>query len=137
MACEEDARNRANRTHYFVEAMPDRPEKRRREPPISYRPPRELRAEFYRRVESSGLSTSAFITKALFDHEPGRQSRRPALEQQLLARLLGEAGKIRNELHAISRQPEECERNAELLETAVQELTEIRAALLKAMGRNP
>lgn len=136
MACEEDARNRAIRTHYFVEAMPDRTGKRR-EPPISYRPPKELRGEFYRRVESSGLSTSAFITKALFDQEPGRQSRRPALEQQLLARLLGEAGKIRNELNAISRQPGDGERNTELLENAVQELTVIRAALLKAMGRNP
>ena len=117
--------------------MPDRPEKRRREPPISYRPPAALRAEFYRRLERSGLSISSFITKALFGEELGRQSRRPALEHKLLALLLVEAGKIRNELHAISRDSGEHERTAELLETAVAELTEIRAALLKAMGRNP
>ena len=57
--------------------MPDSTN-RKREAPISYRPPKGLREEFHARVEKSGLSTSAFITKAVFATDPPRQSRRPA-----------------------------------------------------------
>ncbi len=70
--------------------MSDRKDKKR-DAPISYRPPKDLQAEFLARVEKSGLSTSAFITKAVFSQAPYRQSRRPVPEQKLLARLLGEA----------------------------------------------
>ncbi len=114
--------------------MPDR-KYTKREAPISYRPPKSLRGEFRARVEKSGLSTSAFITKAVFATEPPRQSRRPSMEAELLARLLAQAAKIRDELHEISLAGSD-DRGA-VIEAAFDELTEIRAALLKAMGRNP
>ncbi|QYZ67853.1 MAG: hypothetical protein HPY30_00865 [Gammaproteobacteria bacterium (ex Lamellibrachia satsuma)] len=115
--------------------MPEK-QKDKRSAPISYRPPAALREEFKLRVEKSGLSTSAFITKAVFDARPPRQSRRPALEQKLLARLLGEAAKIRSELHEIALSGGS-NGSTLLIDRAVDELTEIRAALLKAMGRKP
>ena len=114
--------------------MPDRTN-RKREAPISYRPPKGLRQEFHARVEKSGLSTSAFITKAVFATDPPRQSRRPPMEAELLARLLAQAAKIRDELHQISLAGSDD--NAPVIEAAFDELTEIRAALLKASGRKP
>lgn len=116
--------------------MPDRKDKKR-EAPISYRPPKDLRDEFHSRVQKSGLSTTAFITKAVFNQDPSRQSRRPSIEEKLLAKLLNEAAKIHQELHSIALDNGDEANNTRLMEEAVDALTEIRAALLKAMGRNP
>ena len=107
----------------------------KREAPISYRPPKELRAEFERRVNASGLSTSAFITKSVFGAEPPRQSRRPSIEHQAVAQILGELARVRDQLHtvAIASGPG----SEVLLEEAVRSLTEIRSACFKALGRKP
>jgi|SRR5271154_567118 len=107
----------------------------KREAPISYRPPKELRAEFERRVNASGLSTSAFITKSVFGADPPRQSRRPSIEHQAVAQILGELARVRDQLHsiAVASGPG----SGVLLEEAVRSLTEIRAACFKALGRKP
>lgn len=110
---------------------------KKREAPISYRPPKDLREAFYERVEKSGLSTGAFITKAIFNHEPPRQSRRPPVEKEMLARLLGGAAKIRDELHEISLTTGEGDPDSLLIEAACDQLTEIRAAILKLAARKP
>jgi hypothetical protein len=104
---------------------------KRRDPPISYRPPEDLREEFRARVEKSGLSINAFITRAIFDAAPSRQSRRPVLEQQLLARLLAEAGGIR----ALLEVPRDAEAAAPV--EALATLRDIRLLLMQAMGRAP
>lgn len=109
---------------------------KKREAPISYRPPAELRAEFAERVEKSGLSTSAFITQAVFSREPPRQSRRPPIEEKMLAQLLFRAAQIRDQLHEISATGPD-ENQTLLIEQAVGELAELRAAILKGMGRKP
>lgn len=108
----------------------------KRDPPISYRPPAALRQEFLARVERSGLSVSGFITAAVFDQRPPRASRRPPVERKLLAQLLGEAARIRDQLHEVSL-TDAGEHSALLIAQAVGELTAIRSALLKAMGRKP
>lgn len=107
---------------------------KKREAPISYRPPKALRDEFHARVKSSGLSTGAFLTQAWSSQDPPRQSRRPAIEEKLLAKLLAEAAAIRSELHEIASTKGAVTPS---IKEAAQALTEIRAALLKAMGRNP
>jgi hypothetical protein len=107
----------------------------KREAPISYRPPKELRAEFERRVNASGLSTSAFITKSIFGAEPPRQSRRPSIEHQAVAQILGELARVRDQLHAITIASGPG--SGVLLEEAVRSLTEIRSACFKALGRKP
>lgn len=106
----------------------------KREAPISYRPPAHLREDFRARVEASGLSVNAYITKAIFDSAPPRQSRRPAVAQQDLARLLGEAARLRTQLEAL---PVDGERQALLHEEAVRSLHDIRTLLLQALGRVP
>jgi hypothetical protein len=106
----------------------------KREAPISYRPPAHLREQFRARVEKSGLSVNAYITKAVFDAAPPRQSRRPALAQQDLARLLAETAALRARLDAV---PVDGERDALLHEEAVRSLHDIRLLLMQAMGRAP
>lgn len=113
--------------------MPDKKDKKR-EAPISYRPPSKLRDEFQSRVEKSGMSTSAYITKSVFNQTLPSQLRRPPIEQKLLAKLLFEAAKIHGDLQQIATQGNG---DNQQLETAIEALIEIRAALLASMGRNP
>jgi len=110
--------------------MPEKETKSKRPAPISYRPPKNRTAAFHARVAASGLSANAFITEAIF----GRNRHRPD-ELQALARLLGEAAKISDQLHEIALTG--AGENALLIEAAQRDLDEIRAALLNSMGRRP
>lgn len=104
-------------------------ERKKRDAPISYRPPQELREEFMRRVESSGLPVNAFITQSIFANR-----RRPE-ERRALAKLLAEAARIGDALHEIAGNGGGDA--APAIMAAQRELSEIRAALLTLMGRRP
>ena len=104
---------------------------REREAPISYRPPKDRTEEFRALVAESGLSVNAFITDRVFGH-----TRRRLADPQMLARLLGNAARIRDQLHEISLQVAHGA-NALAIEAALEELTVIRSALIKLMGRKP
>ena len=117
--------------------MPEQDDSKR-EAPISYRPPKELRAEFDQRVLASGLSTSAFITKSVFGRDPPRRSRRPSVEHEAVAQILAKLAQVRGELHAIDAHwGEGGDTDWTLIEEAVLPLTEIRALCFKALGRKP
>ncbi|WP_457663199.1 hypothetical protein [Sinorhizobium medicae] len=105
---------------------------KKRDAPISYRPPEILREEFRARVENSGLSVNAFITQAIFASPPARQARRPSVATQDLTRLLAEAAQLRAQLGTL---PLEGERQVQLHEEAVAALTDIRTLLMQALGR--
>lgn len=107
-------------------------EKTKRDAPISYRPPKELREEFARRVEASGLPVNAFITSAVFDLPPPRRSRHPPAEKKMLAQLLFQAAAIRDRLDKVADRTGDDE-----LSDAFDDLAVIRAALLKMMERAP
>ena len=92
---EELSRRAQNSDRQLVRRMPEQDEKKR-EAPISYRPPKELRAEFDERVLASALSTSAFITKCVFGRDPPRRSRRPSIEHQDVAQILATLGQVRD-----------------------------------------
>ena len=110
----------------------------KREAPISYRPPKELRAEFDERVRASGLSTSAFITKSVFGRDPPRRSRRPSIEHEAVAQILSRLAQVRDELHAINvHLGEDGDADSSQIEPAVLSLVEIRALCFKALGRKP
>ena len=109
--------------------MPDKKTKKRTAP-ISYRPPKELRQEFHARVESSGLSINAFLTEAVF----GRNRHRPA-ELEKLAVILAKTAQISDQLHEISLAG--TVNSALPIEAACDDLTEIRAAILKLAARQP
>lgn len=111
--------------------------KQKRPAPISYRPPADLAEEFRRRVEASGLSVNAYISKAVFDLPIPRGTRRPAVEKQMLGKLLGRSGAIRDALDNASRIAGDDIRLAAAIEAAHDELTVIRAAIMKMMEREP
>ncbi|HVB82279.1 MAG TPA: hypothetical protein VNE82_20290 [Candidatus Binataceae bacterium] len=116
--------------------MTDKTDKKR-DSPVSYRPPAELRDEFRRRVEASGLSANAYITKALFDLATPRRARRPPVEKQMLAQLLARSAAIRDALDNAARVAGDDSGAADALQAACDELSVIRAALLKTMERAP
>ncbi|CAH2407914.1 hypothetical protein [Mesorhizobium escarrei] len=107
-------------------------DERKRQAPISYRPPEELREEFRARVEKSGLSVNAFITASIFGAPAPRQARRPAVEHREVARLLAETARLHDRLQAMAGGHDPA-----LLDEAVRDLREIRAACLVALGRSP
>jgi hypothetical protein len=109
----------------------------KREAPISYRPPRELRAEFERRVLASGLSVSAFITKSWSGAAPSRQSRRPTVDHEAVAKILAGLAQVRDALHAVPQKPGEDMPSRAAIEEALRALIEMRAACFKALGRKP
>jgi hypothetical protein len=116
--------------------MPEQDDSKR-EAPISYRPPKELRAEFDQRVLASGLSTSAFITKSVFGRDPPRWSRRPSIEHEAVAQILAGLAQVRDALHAVATHSGNGDAETAMLEEAVRPLTEIRALCFKALGRKP
>lgn len=112
--------------------MPDEKttnESTKRPAPISWRPPAARHAEFLARVERSGLSVNAYITRAVF---------RPSyVDAGTLVRLLSEAAAIRDALHDAGLIGGDTPANAQPLETALDDLTELRAAILEILGRRP
>ena len=110
---------------------------KKREAPISYRPPALLRDEFLRRVEASGLSANSYITKALFGADAPRAARTQHIEKQMLAQLLARSGAIRDALDDAARVSGDDARVAEAVEAAATELEIIATALMKIMGRGP
>lgn len=110
---------------------------KKREAPISYRPPALLRDEFFRRVEASGVSANSYITRALFGAAAPRATRTPRVEKEMLALLLARSAAIRDALdEAVHRTPDDASAS-DAMKAACEELTVIRTALMKMMERAP
>lgn len=106
---------------------------KKRDAPISYRPPEALRAEFRARVERSGMSASGYITQCVFAEAGPRAARGATADRQLIAQLLAETAQLHDRLRAV----EGTAADAALLAEAMGDLREIRAACLLALGRKP
>ena len=111
---------------------------KKRRPPVSYRPPVALEAEFYERVKKSGKSVSGYLTECWYGRPAPRQVRTPPLEQKMLARLLAEAGRIRDTVEAGIGDETTLPNDERMrLEQVRDELRLLSASLRKAMGRAP
>lgn len=108
--------------------------RKKRQAPISYRPPERLREEFHARVGNSGLSINAFITRAVFLSAAPRARPKSALDQQMAAQLLSQAARIAD---LLGQAPPGSPAHAALVQEARSELIEIRSALLTLLGREP
>lgn len=116
--------------------MTDKIDKKRRDP-ISVRIPDERYDEFLARVEQSGLSRNGYVVQRVLGEEPARASRRPVIEQKLVAHLLSQIIVLHGDLQDIARLAKEGRNIEALLVQASHELTAIRSACFKAMGRKP
>lgn len=105
---------------------------KKREAPISYRPPYELREQFRARVEDSGLSVNAFITAAVFGDDAPKPARRASASRADVARLLAETALLNERLKGLGEAADPA-----FLGEVARDLREIRAACLKALGRSP
>jgi hypothetical protein len=103
--------------------------------PISYRPPADLAGEFRRRVEQSGLSVNAYITRAVFNAPIPRGARKPPVEKQMLAELLALSGAIRDALDHATRIDGENPDTAQAVRAGVAELEIIAAGILHLLER--
>lgn len=111
--------------------------KHKREAPISYRPPQALREEFRRRADQSGLSLSGFITASVFGNDAPRGSRKPPVEKRDLVRLLAQCAAIHDELSRFDLVGKDDSEIRAAVDAAHGELSELRAACFKALGRTP
>lgn len=102
----------------------------KRPAPVSYRPPERLRDEFYVRAQNSGLSLNAFITQSVFGASAARQKG----DRKLAACLLSQAAQINDRLADLDQACQSARQEA-ILQECRDELAEIRAALLKQMGK--
>lgn len=108
--------------------------RKKRQAPISYRPPERLREEFHALAEKSGLSINGFITRAVFGMSAPRAQRRSTLREEMAAQLLSQAARLADLLgQAAAGSPA----HAAVLQEARAELVEIRSALLALLGREP
>jgi hypothetical protein len=108
--------------------------RKKREAPVSYRPPEKLRGEFLARVRNSGLSINAFITKAVFAMSAPRARKAAPLDQKQAAALLAQAAVIADRLAAL---PGDESASEEGLRACRDELVLIRTCLMQVLGREP
>ena len=108
--------------------------RKKRAPPISYRPPVSMRDEFAARVRNSGLSVSGFITRAVFAGEAPRARPQPRLDRATAATLLAQAAAIADQLAAM---PDGTPERDETLRACREELLLIRTFLMQLTGREP
>ncbi|WP_218669481.1 hypothetical protein [Hydrogenophaga sp. H7] len=108
--------------------------RKKRAPPISYRPPAKLRDEFAARVRDSGLSVSGFITRAVFAGVAPRARPKPSLDRAAAATLLAQAAAIADRLGTL---PQGSQEGDEVVQACREELLLIRTFLMQLAGREP
>ena len=108
--------------------------RKKRAPPISFRPPANMRDEFAARVRNSGLSVNGFITRAVFAGEAPRTRPKPRLDGATAATLLAQAAAIADRLAAM---PDDTPTREETLRVCREELLLIRTFLMQLAGREP
>lgn len=89
-------------------------------------------------ANSAGLACGSYARAKLFTGQPVRAARVPPVERQALAQVLAQLGRLNGNVYQISRaanfgQPYE----PEALKKALKEISELRAAVLGALGREP
>jgi hypothetical protein len=83
-----------------------------------------------------GTSVAHLIRERLLDGPQPRAVRRPTVNHEMAARLLGELGRIAEALRAASAAGAEHEYRA-LIAAALRDLAEMRVVCFEALGRSP
>jgi hypothetical protein len=109
--------------------------KRHRHMPYSIRFSPEERDRAKRLSEQCGLPLSALIRHALFNSPPPRAVRRPTINHQAVAKLLGELGKLGSNINKLARHANAGRYQTDSVELAMRALLELRTACMEALGR--
>jgi len=106
----------------------------KRTPPFSIRMSVDERIEIERRSSAAGLSIAGYFKSAALNQRP-RKFRHPQVDRAELARLLGQLGRVGNNLNQLARTLN-AEGSVEIPElvTALNDLSAMRAMVMSALG---
>ncbi len=89
------------------------------------------------KADKAGLSNGAFMRAAALGDAGPRAQRRPPADHKAIRQLLGEAGRIGNNVNQIARALNSQERaNIPEVQAAMRAINEIRNGILDALGKN-
>ena len=109
--------------------------KRKREHPIPFRPPKELRHKLIMDAKRANMSLNGYLTFLCQDKPSPRQVRTIPIEKKLLGKMLVELANIKSVL--IQIRDTQAQNKNELLKHCHDELILIRNAIFKALWRKP
>lgn len=111
-------------------------EKRQRQVPLKARFTEQEAALIREQAERAGVSVAALIRFAVLNQTPLRASRRPVMEREDIARLIGNIGLLKSALmKAADGGPSaRCRHD---LEAACRDIADMRVALFEALERAP
>lgn len=113
-------------------------EKRLRTSHITVRLTPDERTSIDGAAERAGFTTGSYVRQIVLAAPTPRQVRRPPIERRELARLLGELGRVGNNINQIARVINSgAEIEMKELEDAIISLGPVRDAILQALGRVP
>ena len=111
-------------------------EKRQRQPHIDFRVTEIEKQEIADKAKAAGLDVGAYCRAQCLGASKIRAQRRPAVEAELLARLLGELGKIGSNLNQIAHKLNmDAPVNPKDIKLALTELRTLNLAITKAAGK--
>jgi hypothetical protein len=87
-------------------------------------------------MSRAGLSVAALIRFAVLGQTPLRASRRPSVNHEAAAQLLGNIGPLKSALIRAAEGAESDALEAEII-AACRDIADMRVALFEAMGREP
>lgn len=89
-------------------------------------------------ANNSGLGPCSYVRAKVFTGSPLHAVHKPPVERQALAQLLAQLGRLNGNVYQISRAANFGEKHEpELLAIALKQITELRNAVLAALGREP
>ncbi len=118
--------------------MPSGSEKRQRPYQSLIRWTEEEWANVSGKADKAGLAVAAFARAATLGDPGPRAQRRPPADHKVLRQLLGEAGRIGNNVNQIARAMNSGERaSIPNTQDAINACLDIRNAIYEALGKNP
>jgi len=93
-------------------------------------------ADIRARADRAGTSVGSLIRSALLSAEPPRATRRPSVNHQAVARMLGELGKVAEAFRQAAKSADHRKSHA-LIDAASRDLSELRTVCFEALGREP
>lgn len=110
-------------------------DKRQRAKTVTVRLSKDERDALDALASRSGLATGAFVRAAAFGDAGPRAQRRPPVDHRALRQLLGECGRVGNNLNQIAKRLNEGGRpDIPELQAALAAYLDIRAAILRALA---
>lgn len=88
-------------------------------------------------ADRAGVSVSALIRSAVLNYPLARAARRPTVNHELAARLLGELGGVADAFRAAADAESDPGQYEALIDAAARDLAEMRLLWFQAMGREP